>query len=640
MAKDYGQVIGIDLGTTYSCVAIWRNGAVEIIANDQGNRTTPSYVSFNETERLIGEPAKNQAVSNYKNTVFDAKRLIGRKFNEESVQNDLKHFPFKVVSGDGDKPLIEVEYMNETKKFSPEEISSMILYKMKQTAESYLGTSVTHAVVTVPAYFNDSQRQATMDAGRICGLNILRIINEPTAAAIAYGMDKTGDRKVLIFDFGGGTLDVSVLEISDGFFEVKSTSGDTHCGGEDLDNRIVQYCLSEFCKKNKLTGDNANELLNNAKAKRRLRTECEKAKRILSSSTMTTVQCDSFYMGIDLSLQLSRSRFEELCNDIFHNCMKPVEKALLDAKYGKSDIDDIVLVGGSTRIPKIQDSLERFFGKKPKSDVNPDEAVAYGAAVQARILSSNNKDEKLDGIVLVDVIPLSLGVETSGGIMTKIIERNTTKPCSKEEVFSTYSDNQPGVTIKVYEGERQFTKDNNQLGTFDLSGIPPAPRGVPRIKIKYSVDENGILTVSAKEEGTGKESKITITNDKGRMSKEEIESKIKEAEKYESEDKKRAERIQARNSFENTLYNARNQLDNAELKAKLSEEQQKQLTDIFNRNTKWLEDNEDATTENITEQEKVAQKEISTIFASVYQQEVPPEMPQDNSTKPIVEELD
>ena len=485
------NAIGIDLGTTYSCVGIYKNGTVEIIANDQGNRTTPSYVGFNETERLIGEAAKFQSTSNHANTVFDAKRLIGRKFADAQVQNDIAHFPFEVVSGLNDKPTIKVLYLNEQKEFSPEEISSMILIKMKQIAESYLGEPVTHAVITVPAYFNDSQRQATIDAGAIAGLNVLRIINEPTAAAIAYGLDKKGERRVLIYDFGGGTLDVSILEISDGFFEVKSTSGNSHLGGEDFDNKLVEYCLVEFCKKQKLSIESTKELLNSGKAKRRLRTECERTKKSLSSSEKATINLDSFFEGKDLCLNISRAKFEELCSEIFTQCMAPIDDALRGSKMGKAQIDDIVLVGGSTRIPKIINMLDDYFHKKPIAGVNPDEAVAFGAAVQAFILS-NQSDDRTNSIVLLDVIPLSLGVETAGGIMTKLIERNTTKPCKKEEIFSTFTDNQPGVTVRVYEGERKLTKDNNFLGSFELAGLPPMQRGVPRIKIIIDVEANVI----------------------------------------------------------------------------------------------------------------------------------------------------
>ena len=610
--------IGIDLGTTYSAVGVYNNGNVEIIANDQGNRTTPSYVGFDGNERMIGESAKNTVTQNFKNTIFDAKRLIGRKFSDKTTQDDIKHFPFTVIADNHDKPLFQVEYMGETKKFSPEEISSMILTKMKQTAEAYLGETVTQAVITVPAYFNDSQRQATIDAGTIAGLKVLRVINEPTAAAIAYGLDKKGERKVLIYDFGGGTLDVSVLDISDGVFEVKSTSGNTRLGGEDIDNKIVTHCLSEFSKKNKLSQEQVTKLLENNRAKRRLRTEAEKAKRTLSSTNVTNINIDSFYEGMDLNVQLTRARFELLCEDIFKKALEPIDTALVDAKLSKSEIDDVVLVGGTTRIPKIQDLLENYFHKKPKAEVNPDEAVAYGAAVQAFMLSGG-KDNKTSELLLIDVIPLSLGVKTAGGIMTTIIPRNTTKPCKKDETFSTYSDNQPGVTIEIYEGERQMAKDNNLLGTFELSDIPPMPRGVPRIKITYDVDANGILNVSAMEESTGKSRNITITNDKGRLSKEEIQKKIDEAEKFAESDKKIAERITAKNQFEQTLFSAKHQADSSELKDKLSEDQHKSINELFKEYSHWIEENgESSTADEIREKEKEVQQKLSPIFASVY----------------------
>jgi L1 cell adhesion molecule like protein len=628
------NAIGIDLGTTYSCVGVYQNGRVEIISNDQGNRTTPSYVAFDGTERLIGDAAKAQSTNNHTNTVFDAKRMIGRNFSDQKLQEDLKHFPFNVVCGKNDKPMIQVEYMNETKLFSPEEISSMVLSKMKTIAEAFLGSPVTHAVVTVPAYFNDAQRQATIDAGTIAGLTVMRIINEPTAAAIAYGLEKEGNRNVLIYDFGGGTLDVSILEIEDGVFEVKSTSGDVHLGGEDFDNRLVQHCLTEFCKKNKLSDSATRELLENKKSKRRLRTECEKAKKILSSTNTVNINVDALYNGFDLNINLTRSKFEDLCADIFQKCMAPIDDALKGAKMGKAEITDVVLVGGSTRIPKIQNYLEDFFQKKPKSDVNPDEAVAFGAAVQAHLLSGQPIDEKLSQMVLLDVIPLTLGVETSGGIMTPIINRNTTKPCKKEETFSTYSDNQPAVTIKVYEGERKMAKDNNLLGTFDLTGIPPMPRGVPRIKIVYDVDTNGILNVSASEESTGSSKKITITNENGRMSKEEIERKVADAEKYADEDNKNAERITAKNNFEQTLYSAKNQAENSELKDKLTDDQKKQINDVFTEYSQWLDENSEiATTTDFQEKEKEAQNKLMPVFAAVYQNSQPESQPQGESKK-------
>jgi len=606
--------IGIDLGTTYSCVGVMKSGSkVEIIANDQGNRTTPSYVSFSDNERLVGEASKNSAAMNPKNTIFDAKRMIGRDYSDDEIQRDMKLWPFKVLNVKN-KPVVEVDYMGEKKQFRPEEISAMVLGRLKQTAEDYLGEKVTDAVVTVPAYFNDSQRNATKDAGTIAGLNVQRIINEPTAASLAYGLQqpKSEEQHVLIFDLGGGTFDVSLLSIDSGVFEVKATAGDTHLGGEDFDNKLMDFLVKEFQKKEKL------DIRDSDRALRRLRTACERAKCALSSSHKATIDIDSLYEGVDFKYELTRARFEDLCDELFKKCLAPVERVLLDSKMAKGQINEVVLVGGSTRIPKVQQMIKDFFnGKEPSKSVNPDEAVAYGAAVQAAILSGV-KSEATQDLLLIDVTPLSLGIETAGEMMTKIIDRNSPIPCQKNKTFSTYQDNQPAVTIQVYEGERAKTKDCHLLGRFDLTGIPPAPRGTPQIVVSFDLNANGILAVSAVDKASGNAEKITITNDQARLSEAEIERMLKDAEKYADEDAKAAEKVKAKNELEAYAYQLKGAVSDEKLADKIDAADKETILEATKEALAWVESHQQADTTDYQNKKSELESKCSPIMAKLY----------------------
>lgn len=580
-------IIGIDLGTTYSCVGVFKDGKIEIIANSFGNRTTPSYVAFTDKERLLGETAKKQMGQNSVNTIFDAKRLIGRKFSDLIVQQDIKNLPYKVISSDTDKPLFEVNYLSEIKHFSAEEISAMILEGLKKIAEDYLGTKVSKTVITVPAYFNDAQRHATKDAGRIAGLEVISIINEPTAAALAYGVDhlegKQGKKYILVYDLGGGTFDVSLLRVNDGVYEVMATAGNTHLGGEDFDSNLVNYCLKNI--KGVVT----------SKSLRRLRTACENAKRQLSQKYSVVVSVDNFN-GSDLNITISRSLFDELNSSLFLETLKEVEKVFADSGIKKEEIGEIILVGGSTRIPKIQELLKIYFGKELNKTVNPDEAVAYGAIVQAGILTGN---VKFDNLTLLDVAPLSLGLETTGGIMTILIPRNTKKPFKKEQLFSTNTDGQTILTIKIYEGEREFVKDCSLLGKFELKGIYATQKGIPKIMITFEINVDGILKVTAVDESSGNQSNITINNENERLSEERIREILDESEYYGKRDGEERARIESRNKLEQFLSCIKIAIEN--VKPQFINDEYDRLKNIVREKINWLEDNQNASYKDFTD---------------------------------------
>ncbi len=613
-----GKIIGIDLGTTNSAFAYMVAGKPEVIANAEGNRTTPSVVAVNKSgERLVGQVAQRQRVTNAKNTIYGVKRLIGRKFEDKEVQKDIDIMPFKIVKKNGG---VAVEMGG--KEYTPEEVSAMILSKIKADAEAFLGEKVTEAVITVPAYFDDSQRQATKDAGKIAGLEVKRIINEPTAAALAYGLDNAKEEKIAVFDLGGGTFDVSILELGDGVFEVKSTNGDTHLGGEDFDNVIVNYFIDDFKKKEgiDLKKDNA--------AMQRLKDEAEKAKKELSSTSEYEVNIPFITADADgpkhFELKLSRAKLEELVSDLIDRLAGPVEKALKDAKLSAKDIDEVVLVGGMTRMPAVVDKVRSIFGKDPMQGVNPDEVVAVGAAIQGGVLAGDVKD-----VLLLDVTPLTLGIETAGGVRTAMIDRNTTVPTSKSQVFSTYADNQPQVEIHVLQGEREMAADNKSLGTFLLDGIAPAPRGVPQIEVTFSLDANGILNVTAKDKGTGKENSVTI-QDSGNMSKEDIEKAQKEAELHADDDKKKREAVESRNTLENAIYQAEKMP--SEYKDKISDEDKKTIEDAVVA-AKKIKDDDKSDKDDLEKAAKDLTDTIMPIGAKLYEEASKDEAKSDDGSK-------